>query len=177
MKLLKTRRTQILAFFGVLVIVVAVMIASLPDASTPNKASETGEVIEVAGFTDKSAVKVEVAGSALNTTVAVAPTTLMRGVAGLPGLAEDQGMLFVFEEPRELTFWMKDVSFPIDMIWVRGNQVIDVTANVPIAPPNTSDEQLPRYSPKEPADRVLEAAAGWAGRHQVTAGSPVKVNR
>ncbi len=126
---------------------------------------------------DGATVEVRVGNAELTATVASAPETQMRGVSVLSGLAEDRGMLFVFAEPRELTFWMKDVTFPIDIMWIRDERVVDVTANVPVAPPHTPDQQLPRYSPKEPADQVLETAAGWTGRHGVNVGDRVKLVR
>ena len=41
-----------------------------------------------------------------------------RGLSGRNGLEENEGMLFVFEEPGFYSFWMKDMLFPIDIIWI-----------------------------------------------------------
>ena len=81
-------------------------------------------------------------------------------------------MLFVltYDSPA---FWMKGMRFAIDIVWIDDGRVVDVTADVP--PPRGSNAALPTYSPDRPANRALEVRAGWAARHGVTRGAPVRV--
>jgi uncharacterized membrane protein (UPF0127 family) len=65
------------------------------------------------------------------------------------------------------------MRFPIDIVWIRGARVVDVTADVP--PPAGTNEALATYSPDRPANRVLEVNAGWAAAHGVTRGDRVRV--
>jgi uncharacterized membrane protein (UPF0127 family) len=72
---------------------------------------------------------------------------------------------------------MKGMRFPLDLVWIDGDRVVDVTARVPNEPPGTPDAQLPVYSPSRPANRVLEVNAGWAQRNGVKAGDRVLYSR
>src|SRR5437016_1262720 len=45
----------------------------------------------------------------------------MRGLSGRDALSENNGMLFIFNGTSSSGFWMKDMKFPIDIIWIRGN--------------------------------------------------------
>lgn len=98
------------------------------------------------------------------------------GLANTASLGQEQGMLFVFEQSDLHSFWMKGVEYPIDIIWISGETVSEVTPNVPPAAADTPDEALPRYQPQFPVDRVLEVPAGWAGQHHVQPGDPVRIS-
>lgn len=100
---------------------------------------------------------------------------LQRGLSGQNKLRDDQGMLFRFENITAPGFWMKDMQFDLDIIWIRGDTIIDITPSVPAPASNTSDEQLPVYYPNEPIDRVLEVNAGWAQQHNITVGDTIKL--
>lgn len=86
----------------------------------------------------------------------------VRGLSGRPSLGEQEGMLFVYESPQILSFWMKDMNFAIDIIWIDGNRAITgIIANV-------SPDTFPQtFSSVSPAQYVLEVPAGWAERHGV----------
>ena len=68
-----------------------------------------------------------------------------------------EGMLFVFEEEAPHTFWMKNVRFPIDILWIdRGKKVVHIARSVPPC----AKEPCPLYSPVLPALYVLELTSG-----------------
>ncbi len=72
-------------------------------------------------------------------------------------------MLFVFQEERQHTFWMKDMLFPLDIIWINsGCAIADIIADVPNPSPEQEDGALPTYSPSAPGVYVLELNAGVA---------------
>ena len=55
-----------------------------------------------------------------------------KGLQGVPSLPEDQGMLFFFEEPQEVSMWMKDTLIPLDIIFVNeDNEVVKVAQGEP----------------------------------------------
>jgi uncharacterized membrane protein (UPF0127 family) len=97
----------------------------------------------------------------------------MQGLSGHPGLAPDEGMLFVFETPGEYGFWMKDMLFPLDFLWIRDGVIADITVDVP---PPVPGERLPSYFPKVPVDQVLELPAGFVLEHRLGVGMPVTVS-
>ncbi len=79
-----------------------------------------------------------------------------RGLGRRDALQPDRGMYFPFPSASRWVFWMKDMRFPIDIVWIRDGTVIDIDAFVPVS----QSEDLETYSPVEPADAVLELNAG-----------------
>ncbi len=99
----------------------------------------------------------------------VADTALLqeKGLSGRAHLDPNAGMLFVFDGPSTPTFWMPDMHFPLDMIWIRGNTVVSIDEDVPVEP----GIPVARYHPTGPVDRVLEVNAGGSKAHGLGAGS------
>ncbi len=72
-------------------------------------------------------------------------------------------MLFIFEEEQSLRFWMRNMQFPLDMIWIDAEcRLVDISRDVPVPPPGTDDSDLPRYGPGADVRFVLEINAGKA---------------
>lgn len=115
---------------------------------------------------------VRVGGATVRVEVADDEASRQLGLGGRDTLSRDHGMLFLLPNDQP-SFWMKGMRFPIDIVWIHGNEVVDVTADVP--PPRGPGAGLPTYSPDRPADRALEVNAGWAARHGVRPGDTVRV--
>ncbi len=113
----------------------------------------------ILGGRDKVAVEIAITSSARE-----------RGLSGRDRLADGQGMLFVFPAANTYSFWMKDMKFPIDIIWIKGDEVVDLTTDVPLP---QAGQSLPLYYPRQPADRVLEVPAGYAQAHGLRTGEKV----
>lgn len=108
-------------------------------------------------------VNVRVGGEDFVARIADTQHKRAKGLGGSSPLARNEAMLFVFSEPGRHGFWMKGLTYPLDIIWISGGKIIDIAPRVP--PPITDDEsQLPRYLPRLAADTVLEVAAGTADR-------------
>lgn len=109
--------------------------------------------------------------------VEVAASSNLRrlGLSGRDGLGENSGMLFVFDHSDFYDFWMKDMKFPLDIIWIKNNKVADLEENVPPPLAGAPDASPPVYKPEAPADSVLEVKAGFAGKNQVKIGDEVKI--
>ena len=97
--------------------------------------------------------------------VARTPEEQARGLSGREMLGENAGMLFVYEKPGLPGFWMKEMNFPIDIIWIGNDRrIVDISEN--IAP-----ETFPRlFRPRAPVQYVLETNAGWAKSHNISVG-------
>jgi len=110
-----------------------------------------------------------IGGRQLMVDLAITPADQQRGLMGRTSLSEDEGMLFIFPQAAEQTFWMKGMLIPIDIIWIYGGKVTGVTAD------NKPAEQLSRvlYPSPGPVSAVLEVAAGWAERHGIIVGTAV----
>ncbi len=98
--------------------------------------------------------------------IADTDTTRAHGLSDRAALDEKRGMLFVFSTAAYQSFWMKDVHFPLDIIWLDDNwRVIDITTNI-------SPESFPKtYTPRAPARYVLEVNSGFASAHHIAIGA------
>jgi hypothetical protein len=107
--------------------------------------------------------------------VSIADTEATRelGLGGRSGLAENEGMLFIFPVPGRYPFWMKDMNFAIDILWITNDGTINhIQSNVaPSTYPNafapTKSEGLARY--------VLELPANYANSHNIKVGDKVAI--
>lgn len=108
-----------------------------------------------------------------NIQVELAETELEKqiGLSQTESLSEGEGMLFIFKNPDFYPFWMKDMSFPIDIIYINGDRVVTVIKNV--QPPTDANAELTVYRPTEKADKVLEVVAGYADKHDITEGTTI----
>jgi hypothetical protein len=102
--------------------------------------------------------------------IAKTPQELAKGLSGRSGIAADRGMLFIFDYKDYYEFWMKDVQFPLDFIWINGDKVVDITPSVQ---PPLFDGDLKIYKPQEPVDKVLEVKADFTFFHQIKAGDRI----
>ena len=76
----------------------------------------------------------------------------------------DQGMLFVFEQEDFHSFWMKNMRFSIDILWLdKDKRIVHVERNVPPC----KELPCPSYASKYPAGYVLEIKAGSADEHKL----------
>jgi hypothetical protein len=91
------------------------------------------------------------------------------------GLDPDRGMLFVFGEPGERSFWMKGMRFCLDIIWIADGEIIGAAEQVCPAPPGTDDSDLETYPSGGPVSHVLEMDAGWLDAHGYGEGTPVEI--
>lgn len=99
------------------------------------------------------------------------------GLSGRASLPKDQGMLFLFAAPNRYPFWMKDMQFPLDMIYINNNKIVDIFQNVPIPKSTDTDATLPKYIPNAQANQVLEINAGQVKQYSFKKGDSVKVTQ
>lgn len=102
------------------------------------------------------------------------------GLSGRQTLGKNEGMLFDFKTPKnDLFFWMKDMLFDIDIIWIADKKIIGITPNIPSPEKDKGleikDLRLPAYSPPSDVDQVLEVNAGWSEKNKIKIGDEVKL--
>jgi len=98
-----------------------------------------------------------------------------KGLSGRRSLPEFNGMLFVMNDPSHTGIWMKEMQFPIDILWIKDGAVIDMQENAPVPAPGAPKNSLPIYHTLAPADFVLEVNAGFASAHHVRIGDRVSI--
>jgi uncharacterized membrane protein (UPF0127 family) len=102
--------------------------------------------------------------------IADTPEKQARGLMFRRTLQEGFGMLFVFADEAERSFWMKNTLIPLDMIFLNGDQqVVDLFASVP---PCRADP-CPSYTSALPARYVLEIAGGQAEELKLKVGDKI----
>ncbi len=88
-----------------------------------------------------------------------------RGLMFRDGIADDHGMLFVFSKPQRMSFWMKNVSFPLDIGYFTSDGVLREIYRM--YPQDTES----RKSKREDLLYVLEVRAGWFKANEVRPGA------
>jgi uncharacterized protein len=114
---------------------------------------------------------IELAGQIVRVSIADSAEERMQGLSGRAGLAPDEGMLFVFEKEGKYSFWMKDMRFSIDIVWISNSgEIVDMHEFVvPESYPTTT------FTSREPARYVLELPAGWAKTYNAKIGEYVRL--
>lgn len=95
-----------------------------------------------------------------------------QGLSGRASLPENQGMYFPMGEPSRYVFWMKDMQFPLDIIWIRDGRIVDISENVPYP---VGDHVPVSVQSKEPASGVLEVNADFTEKHGTKIGDTVEI--
>lgn len=99
-----------------------------------------------------------------------------KGLSGRNGLKDNEGMLFLFEKKQIPSFWMKGMLFPIDIIWISDNLVVDIDKDIPNPNSKVDEKDLILYSPNEPVNYVLEVKAGLSDRYNIKVGDKVDLS-
>jgi uncharacterized protein len=94
------------------------------------------------------------------------------GLSETKSIAPNQGMIFLFKTPGYYSFWMKNMKFPIDIIYINGDAIVTIINNA--QSPKNNAENLTIYSPAQPADKVLEIQAGLSDKYHFKNGDKVK---
>lgn len=94
------------------------------------------------------------------------------GLSGRKYLKSDHGMLFIMPNSGLHQFWMKDMNFPLDFLWINKNKIVDLSENIPY--PSIGSINIPIISPKYPSDKVLELNSGSIKLFNIKIGDSVK---
>lgn len=110
-------------------------------------------------------------GRTWSVTVARTAEERQLGLSGTPKLEPDHGMLFVFPEAQIQEFWMKNMNYPIDIVWINGHhQVVGVAEHAsPDSYPNT-------FISPTAVPYVLELNAGMVRSLDIASGTVVMID-
>ncbi len=108
----------------------------------------------------------------LNVLVAKTPKHMYQGLGGREYFGEHDAMLFIFGSKAKQGIVMRNMKFPIDIVWFDDGVVVDLVSNV--KPEfDVPEEKLMVYYPRVEANAVLELPAGWALRHNLKIGDKI----
>lgn len=138
---------------SLLSIVLSVLVLGCSSTATPQakQAEGTGQSLPITA-------QAEIEGETIQLEVASTPEQQAMGFMFRPSIPDDRGMLFPFDPPRPVQFWMRNVVVPLDMVFLRDGEVQAVAENVP---PCTTP-RCPVYGPATAVDQVLELRGGRA---------------
>ena len=92
-----------------------------------------------------------------------------RGLMYRTSLEPDCGMLFVFEDEAERSFWMKNVRIPLDIAYIKADGTLIEIRRMEVEKPGSTGYK--RYSSSQPVRFALEMTAGWFEKNGIVAGS------
>ncbi len=117
--------------------------------------------------------KVGISGKIFEAEIADTMLKKAKGLSWRRALGEDKGMLFVFTKPGKYNFTMVGMNFPLDIIWISGNKIVDISKNIQ----PSKNGRLPAVaSPLMKADKVLEISAGSAEKFNIKIGDEAATN-
>jgi prolipoprotein diacylglyceryl transferase len=108
--------------------------------------------------------------------LATTPESLTQGLSGRDSIGAD-GLLFIMPSAQVASFWMKEMRFPIDIIWINQGKIVGFATDTPPPLPGTPLTSLPTYSSKVPVEMVLEVPAGTAAEKGWQIGQPLVLKR
>jgi uncharacterized membrane protein (UPF0127 family) len=123
----------------------------------------------------RSTAEIVVGDTPLTVELALASDEQSLGLGYRNGLEPGTGMLFVFPEPAERSFWMKGMRFCLDIIWIANGEVVGAAENACPDPEGTADADRPNYLSEVPVTHVLEVPAGWIDEHGYGPGTTVEL--
>ncbi len=109
--------------------------------------------------------------------VASTDKEVQKGLMYRTNLPETQGMVFLFNPPRPVRFWMFHCFITLDMLFIKDGKIVKISQNVPPCKAKVAGE-CPLYPAdgEVEADQVIEVAGGYCARHEVKEGDTVKVD-
>jgi uncharacterized membrane protein (UPF0127 family) len=128
-------------------------------SKTPNPPLKTGEI--------------SIGSNVFSVELATTTMEQARGLSFRTSLAEGTGMLFTFSSGVQ-NFWMKDMNFPIDMIWISGNKVAGFVKDAE-PEPGVPLWKLTIYTSPNNVDKVLEVNAGTVAHDDIQVGNVVTI--
>ncbi len=115
--------------------------------------------------------KIKVNNQEIELEVAQTPEQQQLGLMFRSSLPDNRGMLFPFSPPQTVKFWMKNVTIPLDMIFLERGTIKAILSSVPPC----SLDPCPIYGPDVPIDMVLELNGGRAKKLGLQVGDRLKI--
>lgn len=108
----------------------------------------------------------------LNVEVANTQQSIKQGLSGREEIGSD-GLLFIFPLSNGKVFWMYDMKFNLDFVWIKGNKVVALNKNISKPHPDAREDEIELISVSENVDKVLELNAGDIEKYQIELGDVV----
>lgn len=142
-------------FFILFIILLAIFWVVINNQAKPKVVKQPDKVSNVI-----STPQVVLKGTTFALEIVDTPDKQRQGLSGRENLATNQAMLFIFDQPKIMNFWMKDMKFNIDLLWINGNEIVAWEKNMLAPEIGLADDKLLIYTSPFPVDKVLELSSG-----------------
>jgi uncharacterized membrane protein (UPF0127 family) len=116
---------------------------------------------------DSRLAGISVGSAVLWVEIASTPEAQTRGLMFRKSLPWDRGMLFVYEKPQHLDFWMKNTTIPLDIAFISADGMItEILPLTPLSEKTCSSRSLALYA--------LEVNRGWFRKKGVKVGDKIR---
>jgi uncharacterized membrane protein (UPF0127 family) len=164
---LKFAKKYLFLIIAGIILLAVVAAALIIGPSESKKKPQTSTSVGVCGPYRHDA-QVRVNGQVFDAELPKNPDAFAKGLGGRPCITSSEGMLFRFKQPGQYPFWMKDMKFPIDIIWIGADhKVAAVEVN---EKPSTYPD---KFVNQKPAQYVLEIKANLSNELHINIGTPV----
>jgi len=178
----KNEAVKILVAVIAPIIVVAVVFFLIITFANIQTTIDTKETQTFASVNDKEIVSIffnsahenDLSQELLKVEVVTTSESITQGLSGRSTIGAD-GMLFIFQNKAQQYFWMKDMLFNLDIIWIADTTVVGITKAVQKPEENTPDNRLKIYPSEVEVDMVLELPAGDVYKYGITQGQTIQL--
>lgn len=147
------------------------VVATIPSGGIePHQIISKKPIVKIISTQNNNADNSTISSTALPVYIDIAddPYEQSRGLMFRKSLESNNGMLFVFEDLTNRSFWMKNTYIPLDMIFIDNNlRIVDIKENVP---PCLRENPCPSYPSTDPAKYVLEVNGGFVRENRIKIG-------
>ena len=129
---------------------------------------DSGKKLQTVQFSNGSLLKVEVVRT---------EEEKARGLMDRTHLPENQGMLFIFKEPKKLFFWTKKTYIPLSLGYFDKNYILK---EVHFMKPQNMMEQNPEintYSSSYQCQYAIEVNKGWFLKNKIKIGDQFSIRK
>ena len=123
-----------------------------------------------------SKATVKIAGQELRVLVANNYSHRLKGWSDKKDMGKYGGMLFVFPDHGQHAMVMRDMRFPLDIVWLDNNKVVDIAPNLP-PELGVAEDQLTIYRSRTPSTMVLELPAGFRDKYGLKIGDIAEIHK
>ncbi|MBP6913617.1 MAG: DUF192 domain-containing protein [Candidatus Levybacteria bacterium] len=153
---------KVLMFYGLLVIVVILFMLT-----------RGTNLLNFGGVSGNNSTTATIGDTTYKLLVVKTETDKQKGLSDRNNLSKDSGMLFLFQEKSKPSFWMKNMKFPIDILFISDSKIVDIVENAKVLTADQDATTLPIYKPAEDSNSVLEINAGEVKKNKIKKGDTV----
>lgn len=118
-------------------------------------------------------IEVNIKDQAVTIEVAVSMRAQQQGLMYRDAMPENHGMLFVYDQPRYMSFWMKNTYIPLSIAFLKDDgTIVNIEKMKPQQGPFDPQE---RYISRERCKYALEMNQGWFEKHGIKAGDKINL--